>query len=849
MLPERDAPDMGQPCVVGLMSGERAPFETALAWCGWAVRVYEILPNTFNGAADLLDPAVRSEAESDIELADLVIFQMDCKTLSRAREIPLRFPAKRIKSLPLRGAGEHHRGLPRLQQQGAETELKATQDANSLIDWGTEELHKTVDRAAGALLENPRNSLLWEFPRVAALTDKGCEDYDHDACAHGGARAKKQRWRGNIPEVGERRADCHHMHSSDEWQPERLSNGEVKLVANEEKEYTAHHVFYMAVQVSIWAVRTGRAKLRLPRLRILPVETGSRLLWHKLPAAALREWAMPGFGLRLQLRPPTLPTLQYAGLPMISSITDKYPTTATPLPEGALYVGSGHALHKLPRSTWAPPYQEGVDGESDYCVALYQKSTSEDQVLQQSIQALALREPWVTELVVDTPPGHPSHAEVLAWWMWRARADQGLPTNQTPAPRVIPPRRSAPTQQGLPPVPTRQGPPPPSRPTGGSGVRPKPTAQKSRPPVRPTMKLAGIAMLPTVRSMCAGGIATEWRWRDVEVHRAIRKMFPAHYLDKFPLPPLEDLVNDERLAAWRIWAHDEGVQQASIQSQVRATGWASLAVGQQRGAAGSKHAVEPVVGFGLGKEAHFQAALSVGVAGGDPFAIDAKAAPDMRFAAQQVAAHMGVSRQTRQELQGLVKELSSRTKPLSDRLRSMQLPHVRMVAGKLCLGFVVIVALLTLWYDAKMPGRFVQGYQGTGKLEESRLWNLTNEPDPAPESDVFEAYRRNKAELMRQPLDEEAQFLWDSCIKEGVKRVGLKPVSENVLEAKFGKGQYSATPCFVHAQACGKKRLVGSRGWRLRSWRDSWTWSQAGRICRMRSERSQSSRPTSTGTS
>ena len=109
-------------------------------------------------------------------------------------------------------------------------------------------------------------------------------------------------------------------------------------------------------------------------------------------------------------------------------------------------------------------------------------------------------------------------------------------------------------------------------------------------------------------------------------------------------------------------------------------------------------------------------------------------------------------------------------------------PAVTRLAQSLCLGFVVIVALLTLWYDAKMPGRFVQGYQGTGKLEESRLWNLTDEPDPAPESDVFEAYRRNKAELMRQPLDEEAQFLWDSCLAEHASGVAEKPVSRRVMD-------------------------------------------------------------------
>ena len=206
---------------------------------------------------------------------------------------------------------EHLRGLPRLRKVGNEDDLKRVEDANSLIDWGLQQLHNAVDRDAGGLLENPRGSWLWEFEECDRLEEKGCTDYDHMACAHGGARAKKQRWRGNITEVAHRRGDCHHIHSANEWAPRRLANGGVYLVASEEKEYTAHHVFYMATQISIWAVRTGKAKLALPKYHVLPVEIGSRLLWTKLPPEALRSWAMVGFALRLQLEPPTDPALGY----------------------------------------------------------------------------------------------------------------------------------------------------------------------------------------------------------------------------------------------------------------------------------------------------------------------------------------------------------------------------------------------------------------------------------------------------------------------------------------------------------------------------------------------------------
>ncbi len=123
------------------------------------------------------------------------------------------------------------------------------------------------------------------------------------------------------------------------------------------------------------------------------------------------------------------------------------------------------------------------------------------------------------------------------------------------------------------------------------------------------------------------------------------------------MPPLEDLANDEHLAAWRIWAEQEGVMQESIQTQARATGWETLAVGRQRGATGSKHAVTPVVGFGVGKNQHFEAACSVNAEALDPLSMEAKAAPDLRFAAEKTMQHARRARELRQEFRGLVREL------------------------------------------------------------------------------------------------------------------------------------------------------------------------------------------------
>ena len=84
---------------------------------------------------------------------------------------------------------------------------------NSIADWGLGLLHTVVDRGDGALVENPLNSYFWLLGGAQQLLEKGCADYDHAVCAFKGARAKKQRWRGNIEHIRRRRAECRHVHS------------------------------------------------------------------------------------------------------------------------------------------------------------------------------------------------------------------------------------------------------------------------------------------------------------------------------------------------------------------------------------------------------------------------------------------------------------------------------------------------------------------------------------------------------------------------------------------------------------------------------------------------------------
>ncbi len=223
---------------------------------------------------------------------------------------------------------------------------------------------------------------------------------------------------------------------------------------------------------------------------------------------------------------------------------------------------------------------------------------------------------------------------------------------------------------------------------------------------------------------------------------------------------------------------------------------------------GSKYAIQPVVGFGPGKAEHFHQALQNACRREDPFSLAATAGPDLRFAAERTAEHISRLRAARQEAGGLIRELASRTAPLSARLREAQRGHVQRVAGKLALGFVAVCVLLMLWSDAKLPGRFITGTQGIGTLEETRIWQPIDAEEPRTEEWLFEQFPENRNLVMRLPLPEEAQFLWDSCLKEHAQNVGLRPVPESVLIQKYGEGGYTAIPCFCHIQANGKKRRI-----------------------------------------
>ena len=207
-----------------------------------------------------------------VDSCDAAIWAVDCSTLSRAREVAI--PGHNGGPKPLR-AENAVRGLQSL----AGRDATRVEQANPFIDITSVQVAKSVTAGRAAILESPARSHLWGFQQLKDIRKMPAWRRTlYDACYWGGARKKQQVLESNVPEVQALKSSCHHVHSSSEWTPYRGTNGAMVYPSSGEAEYTADLAFAMAVALSWWAVRNGRAKLWVPRAPMAQ-EAGNRVGW------------------------------------------------------------------------------------------------------------------------------------------------------------------------------------------------------------------------------------------------------------------------------------------------------------------------------------------------------------------------------------------------------------------------------------------------------------------------------------------------------------------------------------------------------------------------------------------
>ena len=205
---------------------------------------------------------------------------------------------------------------------------------------------------------------------------------------------------------------CHHIHSETEWEPQQHGK-ERWYPSAEEAEYTAPLAFAIAVSVSWWAARVGKAKLAVPRMP-LPGCVGRREAWLSFDPRLLREWAMTPLALSLGLGAPC--ASEAGRIPPRMTVEAVKQADGT-LPHNAVYVGQGHHTHRIPKTKWAPPMVAGHDCPFDEFLPRYLQHVR-DNLLDQ------IHELFGKTLVVDSITAFPSEGDALASLVFEALSEQ-----------------------------------------------------------------------------------------------------------------------------------------------------------------------------------------------------------------------------------------------------------------------------------------------------------------------------------------------------------------------------------------------------------------------------------------
>ncbi|CAE7251852.1 unnamed protein product [Symbiodinium sp. CCMP2592] len=177
-------------------------------------------------------------------------------------------------------------------------------------------------------------------------------DLWYDSCVFLDVHKHTRLLRHNVAELQQwPSVRCHHRHLPQGSDPLREGSRGLSPVP------TACFAFSVAVSMSWWAARCGRAQLRVHRWPLVePV--GRREHWAAVNPRARADWAVEPMAVFLGLRPhdPGIDRLVPLG-----RAVGEVELHDRSLPPGHVYVGRGHHSHRLPVTKWCSPYTPGHD--------------------------------------------------------------------------------------------------------------------------------------------------------------------------------------------------------------------------------------------------------------------------------------------------------------------------------------------------------------------------------------------------------------------------------------------------------------------------------------------------------
>ena len=288
------------------------------------------------------------------------------------------------------------------------------------------------------------------------------------------------------------------------------------------------------------------------------------------------------------------------------------------------------------------------------------------------------------------------------------------------------------------------------------------------------------------------------------INQFVRNLFPHEWLHGFALPCLEDLLNQSPFLLWRTWAEGrEGNPDVHYAASVGAHGVAlglQTRVGQAKGAMPS---MLPVCGAA---PEMFEACKTIAGSGSLPFD-DTSIDDDLQFAVEWTVRNMTCLRSSRNEFGKAFMELIKRCVPLTRRLRQFQPRHARSLPS-VQLGVLPYLLLIMQWKDTQLAQDMVTGFSLLGELPLTGVFQPVQEGDPALTREQLWGQALEVREWFQaQPLDEHADFVWESCAQEIQNGWACGFLRKEEVDSTFPEG-WAGVPTFAHVQPSGKLRRI-----------------------------------------
>ena len=758
------------PMATDVMCGLNHPVARAMVWIGWDVfLVDKVLHDSHDLSQYHTRTFVMERAVSHPRSAAVMV-AMTCETFTRARDKPI--PGHNHPPQSLRDE-DNPMGKPNLDK---DQQTRVT-EANDMASWTGKLLEEANQHAIGGVGENPKNAFYWEVPEVAELLNiTPFYDVNYEACTQGGARCKQQKLRTNMAEVAQFvKGKCYHTHSLSEWTPYRTVEGSWYFPSREEAEYTAQLAWNLALSFTAWGIqhRPDVCRLRVHR-PLPPDETGDRQGWTEFHPDLLRSMQMAQIGARLGYPPPKCedrPKNKLLRLDSMSKEDWKDPW---------IYIGNGNRQLGLKPTSWSNTRSTGGAGEKMLGYSQWLFNQSEGALVK-----------WAKELegfnlVTDTPSGEPCHGEAILELLFRVKlAQEQMPQELNAAVTACG------TEQFVAKVHIH-------------GKKRQVSIHQTGV-LRRGLKLAASAL--TLMQQGASEripAAMPMQFQQDVIQKAVYKMFPEEVVKDAPFPVLEDILQDEIFVAYVGYLQDQDM----LDCQIAYNHWQKVP-GVQTGVMDSAKAEDPVVPYLLGEDAHFEAACELALSDDNPWARDAVADNELKFAAWNTVRHYKDLNKFREHCSEVFECLTARMAAFNEHLRTFMPTHVQDVSGHLNVGTVALLILLMAWRDILLPRRLLFGFPAIRDLDALGIFSPVLEEAPClTVEELLVESQRVKAALEHDPVSEDVQFLYESCETEFKKGWTFPAMTAIEVDNFFQNKGWTVTPSFCHTQPCGKKRRI-----------------------------------------